>query len=252
MAYTSLSGKQNTVMRTLLYDLDPSSHRINISEFAQLGLAWHSPERGKDLPDLKEFAAVVAHVSDEVGFKQEIAQKTIDASIPLVLYSGDHSIATRRESELRTKNPAASICSVRVDDLSQNLRNFFPNGDVSELCWDRLSDVLEILTTLWTLGIVWEAQGEPRVLNNQDGTLCLSGKGSCTVLADADGSLQVSELYRLMTTDGRRLDDLRARIYRSTSKPDMNFAVLRVSSPNEYCETLALLRDSLLAWANIQ
>jgi hypothetical protein len=232
-------------VRLLLYDRDPRSHHVDVTKLENIGLYWQTP--GDELPNLKQFGAVLVHISDDKHFKQDITINAIKNGLLLVIFSGDAGITSDAERLLKAQYPMARICTISVRDLQSNIEAALIKQDLEELCWDRLSDVHELLSTLWALDLHWEKQGRPSVVTNSDGTFSL-GTGERT-LTDSNEMLSLAELAALRTTNGRRLRTLSSRIYRRSPKPNTDFQILAVSNHHEYHLGVAHLRDSLLAWA---
>jgi len=232
-------------VRLFLYDRDPRSHHLDVTKFENTGLYRHTP--GNELPNLKQFDAVLVHVSDDKHFKQDVSTNAIKNGLLLVIFSGDAGITSDTETLLKAQYPMARICTISVRDLQSNIEAALTKQDLEELCWDRLLDVHEILSTLWALDLHWEKQGRPSVVTNSDGTFSL-GIGERT-LTDSNEMLSLAELAALRATNGRSLRTLSSRIYKRSPKPSTDFQVLAVSNHHEYHLGVAHLRDSLLAWA---
>lgn len=232
-------------MRLLLYDRDPKSHHLDVIKLENLGLYWQKP--GDDLPDLKQFAAVLVHLSDDYNFKQDIRIKAIENHILLVVFSGDATITSEGERLLKAQYPKARIVPISVRELKGNLEAALSKKDLEELCWDRRSDVLEILSTLWAVDLHWETQGKPSVVPNGDGTFSLGISEQS--LTDSSEKLSLVQLGELRTTNGHLVREVRNRVYRRSPEPAIGLQVLAVSNHAEYHQGLKDLRDSLLLWA---
>lgn len=147
---------------------------------------------------------------------------------------------------LKSQHSAARICTISVRDLYGNIEAALTKQDLEELCWDRLSDVLELLSTIWALGLHWETQGQPSVISNSDNTFSFGVSEQS--LIDSSGKLSVSKIGAIRASNAHRLSAIATRIYRRNPRPDTNFQVLALSNPSEYHLCVATLRDSLLAW----
>jgi hypothetical protein len=237
-------------MRLLLYDEDPDSHQVDKAVLELLGLEWADPQLGP--PRLVGHDALAVHVGDDARFHHNLAENAVAANVPTVLYSGEYEIAAGVERRLRTNHPMAWLCAVPVEELHHCLYSALKANDIGLLCWDRLSDVLEILTSLWAIGLTWEIEGHPRVVTCASGGLDLQGraaqKDSTLDLLDSEGKLNLEELGRTGTAAGKTLVELSENIYARSDVPDTDFGVLAVGTPEEYRSGLIALRDSLLNW----
>jgi len=216
-------------MKLLLFDRVPQEHGVDVAAMEPLGLTWHDPNKGGD-PDLQGFDAVAVHVTDDP--ENVVTQRAIAANKPLALYSGDYSIATDRAQTLSQAHPTACLCAVHPNDLPESLRAALKEKDPERLIWDKLSDALEFLESLWAFGLTWEMDG---LANDQRNPY--------------DGTLNLPTLAQQPTADGRTIGELSGRIYGRPNYPTRHFQELAVSELDDYYCALANLRDSLLAWA---
>jgi hypothetical protein len=237
-------------MKVLLYDRDPKRHGIDLDDLliSSQDLHWHHPKKG--VPQIQGVDVFLVHVSDDETHNWDASRIAIEAGIPLVLYSGEYSIASNRASDLNAKNPRSHVCTVFVDDLCQSLQLALDQQDLNYLCWNPLSDVLELLSSLWAIGLCWETQGVPYGVKQFNGSIELAEKGVGTVsLLDTDGKLNRSSIGRVLTSGERTVDAVVRRLYGRAPRPAMTLDVLLVSECDEYFPSLVNLRDSLLEWA---
>lgn len=238
-------------MRILLSDKSPSGHfgPDFLREFEGRGLVWHDPRKDDASPE--GFDAVILHASDE-SFGRGVADAAAADDVPLVLFSGGVMHANDLEVRLRANYSPSFLTTARLEDIPKSLALALDNNDVSFLKWDRLSDALELLTTLWAVGLVWETEGAPHVFATGDRTYSLArgdGEPAKVSLLGPDGRIQRLALNRLLTTDGRKVIDLTNRINLASDAPGLDMSSLSVGSLYDYNEALTGLRDLLLGWA---
>jgi hypothetical protein len=198
---------------------------------------------------LRGIDIVIIHVTDDPLC--ESASAACRAGCRVLLFSGDASDAESRKRELRLRDryPRAKIETIPLRLLIERLPLAMERDDPSLFAEDRIGHVIELLTSLWAIGILWERDGEVHTALHAD-VSSLPQPGADTRLV-SDGRINMAVLGGLRAPSGRTLHDLWSRIYAYRDRPTLQFSTMIVTSntPAHFYSAVSQLRDVWLTWA---
>jgi len=231
----------------LLYDTSLKRH--GLTQVAQSGFVKHADDWQTFCQHLDRASAVVIHLSDDYRVASKCDGQTccgvpedgacrraaLDKVKPLVVFSGGGiADAARLLLTIRGQYPNANVACYSTREVRQRLENLVSRASFSiEPLFDEggIEITLEVLTTLWSAGLSWEAGGQKPTAQSLLSSQTASGRAN----------LRLCDLVEKAKAFERPGD----RIWNGKLFGD----IVNAECPTGYYKALERLRDVLLGWA---
>ena len=229
----------------------PVYHGLDVNSSAGFDVLVILPTERPNPDRIAGRDVLLAHATDDARSGGWITAAACSLRIPVILYSGDVDESSARADQLRLSFPDATVSVATPASLVRRVSRSRNGRDARLLFGDPRASVLDALTELWMVGLVWERDGNVwgRVSDGAVGIVTTKTERDVDLTpVIPDGRISAQILGRLTIGPHETVESLREELEDIFGNPEVRLRVLSANTPAEYFDALAKLRDAWLDW----